>query len=114
MPQSSAKSASRVANVSIVIANVLGAAAYLWFSVPLWAPKELANIPGAGAGDPLIWVLTALPILGLFLLLNISWLAWASIVYFVRRNWRIKLIYSIVPVLWAITLYVDFSHHWAM
>ena len=114
MPQSSANSTFRVTDISIVIANLLGAAGYLWYSVPLWAPKEFADIPGAGAGDPIIWAFTALPILGFFLLLNITWLAWAFVVYLLKGKWRIKLVYSIVPVLWALTLYIDFSHHWSM
>jgi hypothetical protein len=102
------------ANLSIVLANLLGAAIYLWFSVPLWAPAELANEPGAGVGDPIIWGFTALPTFAFFMLLNLVWLLWAVTIFFLRRKWQIKIIYLVVPVLWGVTLYVDFLHHWAM
>jgi hypothetical protein len=114
MQQLSKIRASDRANLSIVLANVLGAAIYLWFSVPLWAPAELANEPGAGVGDPIIWGFTALPTLALFVLVNFVWLLWAGTMFFVRRRWLVKIIYLAVPVLWVVTLFVDFSHHWAM
>jgi hypothetical protein len=114
MQQSSKIKTSGAANLAIVLANVLGAAIYLWFSVPHWAPAELANMSGAGAGDPIIWGLSALPTFAFFLLLNLVWLLWAGTMFFVRRRWPVKIIYLVVPALWAVTLYVDFSHHWAM
>ncbi len=46
--------------------NVIGALLYLHFSMPLWDQYELADVPGAGAGDPIIWGLTAFPILIFF------------------------------------------------
>jgi hypothetical protein len=114
MQQSSKVKTSGTANLCIVLANTLGAAVYLWFSVPLWAPAELANISGAGVGDPIIWGFTALPTFAFFLLLNLVWLIWAGTSFFLRRKWPIKIIYLLVPLLWGVTLYVDFSHHWAM
>ena len=114
MQQPSKIKASDRANLSIALANVLGAATYLWFSVPLWAPAELANEPGAGTGDPIIWGLTGLPTLAFFLLLNVVWLLWACTIFFARRRWPVKIIYLAVPILWAFTLFVDFSPHWAM
>src|SRR5579863_8476691 len=103
-----------LANVLIVAANLVGVAAYLYFSVPLWAPEEFANIPGAGAGGPIIWGLTALPVFAISLPLNFVWLASACFVFLRRRSWFIRPIYAIVPLAWVIAVYVDYSHHWTM
>jgi hypothetical protein len=100
--------------MAIIPANMVGVGMYLWFSVPLWAPSELANIPGAGAGDPIVWGLSALPTLAFFLLLNLVWLAWGGVARIIHCSWPVRALYLAIPAIWAMALYVDFSHHWAM
>ncbi|MEO6217941.1 MAG: hypothetical protein ABIO86_18070 [Sphingomonas sp.] len=40
-----------------------------------WIEPELANVPGANGGDTFVWFATAVPVLALFLIGNLDWLA---------------------------------------
>lgn len=109
MPGQKAKS---ITNAAAVLLNLVGAVTYLAISVPLWATPELAGIPGAGSGDPIVWGLTALPVLAFCFLLNIVWMIWGVTVFLVTRKSPIKVVHLFVPILWIIVVYTDFSHHW--
>jgi hypothetical protein len=51
--------------------NLVGIGVFISLAMPTWIEPELANVPGASAGDPIIWGLTALPILVIFFLLHL-------------------------------------------
>ena len=94
--------------------NICGALAYLYCASEVWADPQLANIPGAGAGDPIIWGLSALPILLLFLMMNVLFLLWVLFSSVRRRKLRLSFVYAATPVAWVGILYIDYSHHWMM
>jgi len=94
--------------------NIIGALAYLRYSMPLWVPDELANIPGAGAGDPVIWGLTAFPILILFALMNFYWAFTGTISFYKTREWGLNVTDLVGPAVWVISVNIDYSHHWRL
>ena len=97
-----------------VLINFGAAILFLAVSSHFWAPKELADIPGAGAGDPIIWGLTIFPMLVIIALVNIAWLT-ANCVWFLKtKHWNFTAYYLLVPLMWAIALYIGYSHHWAL
>ncbi len=65
-------------SVFMLLANVTGAALFLRVSSFEWSdPREIAlGIASRNAGDPIIWGLTALPILALFALVILAWGIW--------------------------------------
>lgn len=94
--------------------NALCATVFLVLAVSLWAQPEVADIPGAGAGDPLIWGLFVLPIFLLCLLVDLVVLCHIVIAGLRRKSIRFSRWHVATPVLWAAVLYVDYSHHWAV
>ena len=98
----------------IILANVFGVIIYLYLSVPLWAPDSLANTSGAGVGTPIIWGLTALPVLLFFMLVNLIIIIGALVVYIKSQTRILQLSYIPIPVAWFIVIYLDFSHHWTL
>ncbi|MBC9033098.1 hypothetical protein IAG41_11925 [Sphingomonas sp. JC676] len=55
--------------------NLAGIAAFLTAASRSWIEPELANVPGASVGDAFIWFVMAAPVLALFLIGNLAWLA---------------------------------------
>jgi len=96
------------------IVNVLGALAYLFVAQQFWADPALRDVPGAGAGDPIIWVLEALPILATFILGNFIWALYEFGRFLLKRRVNLGFMYLSIPVVWAVAIYIDYSHHWAM
>jgi hypothetical protein len=56
--------------------NVLCIGVYLFFSARFWAPSAERGLLG-GPGDPIIWGLTAFPVLVLAFLFNLIWLVFS-------------------------------------
>jgi hypothetical protein len=90
--------------------NAIGVVTYLKLACPCWIEPELAYVPGASAGDPIVWGLSALPILLLFFVLDFSWGASLGLGY-LRRKTAIHPTVWLVPIVWAVAIYIDFSHH---
>lgn len=57
------------------IINLAGIAIFLVAASSSWIEPELATVPGASAGDAFVWFVTAVPVLSLFLIANLAWLA---------------------------------------
>ena len=96
--------------------NVIGVIAYVLSSTQGWVEPEAANIPGAAGGGALLWGMTALPTLLAFIVIDVLWLIFESVVCLTRRKGRLGLVYLVIPVvviplMWAIAIYIDFSHH---
>jgi hypothetical protein len=64
-------------------ANALFAAFFLWSSSRLWIEPEVRDIPGASVGNPIIFTLLALVLLGPLLLFDL-----VGLVLAVRRGLR--------------------------
>jgi len=102
-----------VTGLSIVI-NFAGVAGYLLFSVQFWPPAELADIPGAGAGDPIIWGLVAIPLVLVFFLVDFGLVIWNGISRLWRGYWVLTPIFILVPFAWMAAIQIEFSHHWLL
>ena len=94
--------------------NGAGMLLFLCIAVPMWADPELAQIPGAGAGDPIIWVLLALPVFVICALVDAAFLIYALAAAILRKPQPLVRWHLLIPLAWAAVLYIDFSHHWLL
>ena len=94
-----------------LVVNVVGIGIFLVVASHSWIEPELADIPGAGGGAPLVWALTALPIFAVFVLFNIGAVLWSFLAKRGLGPLRRAAIAS-VP-LWLVAFVVDGLHHGA-
>jgi hypothetical protein len=89
---------------------------FLCIAVPMWADSALAQIPGAGAGagDPIIWVMLALPVFLICALVDAAFLIYALVAAIRRKPQPLVRWHLLIPLAWAVVLYIDFSHHWLL
>jgi hypothetical protein len=102
--------------ICMILLNAFGVILFIGFASQCWIEPELANEPGASGGDAMVWGVTALPILAAFVLIDFLWLIFECIAYLMKKTWRLGLAFLVIPVLvvpvmWAIAIYVDNSHH---
>ena len=58
-----------------MLINLVGIAAFLGVASLSWVEPEVAGPPGTNLGAAFVWVITAVPILLVFALYNLLWLA---------------------------------------
>lgn len=88
--------------------NLLGSIGYLIAVSASWAiPIERESGIHSITGEPLVWAASGLPILALFLLVNLSWAAFIL----VKRRWHEGRSWLIAPLIWIVALCIDFAHH---
>lgn len=92
--------------------NIFGAILFLLTAIPLWAEPEVADIPGAGAGSPFVWVLMALPIVLVALAVNVVFLIRIGLAATRGRPTLFVTWHLAIPVIWTVVLYIDFGRHW--
>lgn len=90
-----------------VSANSLGIGAFLTFASRAWIEPELANEPGASAGDFIVWGVSALPILTIFLLAHLF--VGAAILATRRRDWT--WVFVLTAICWVAAAVFDNAHH---
>ena len=95
-----------------LLINVIGAGAFLFHASRFWADPTLQSISGAGAGDPIVWALDALPIFAFFLFANALLGLGSLIVRWKRGTWPVNRWYLAVLPIWGVALWIDNSHHW--
>jgi hypothetical protein len=94
------------ANLALLFANVAGAVLYLLLASRGWRiESEHGVIPISG--EPFVWAL-ALPVLGVFLILNF---VWAVILLRRREGWRTALWWISSASIWFLAVVADFAHH---
>lgn len=103
-----------IEHMKLLAFNVAGIVLFLWIAVPMWAPPELADIPGAGAGTAIVWVVYALPVFLACALVDAVFLVYALAVTFLRKSRPLALWHLAIAPAWAVALYVDASHHWLL
>lgn len=94
-----------------LVANLLGIALFLHFAIPTWIEPELANEPGAGGGAFMVWGISALPILVLFLAAHVPF---GLIAYREREttgSWRGQMLVGATLFCWLVTFLYDNAHH---
>jgi len=84
---------------------------YLAFASSCWIEPRLADIPGASGGAPIVWGLTAFPILILFCILDALWILFACGVFLRKKRWILHPSFLLVPACWAVAVCIDFSRH---
>ena len=104
-------SASKI-SLAWVGANLVVAGAFLYVASFFWIEPELADIPGASAGSPILWTLLALPIIAFVTLCNLGTLVWCA-VRTKRVPWPFNWISWFVLVIWVAAIYLDNSRHGA-
>ena len=66
---------SRCSQLKWMAVNLAGIAVFLTAASLSWIEPELANVPGASGGDAYVWFVMAVPVLVLFIMANLAWLA---------------------------------------
>jgi hypothetical protein len=96
-------------SVVLLVLNALGAFAYIARTSRSWRiPQEQEQGLDSITGEPFIWAAAALPILAVFLLLNLTWGA----LILGYRQWRSVRLWLLLPALiWLAAIAVDFAHH---
>jgi hypothetical protein len=92
----------------LLAANLLGSIWYLIAVSPSWAiSQERESGIHSITGEPLVRAASGWPILALFFVVNLSWAAFIV----VKRRWQESRLWLIAPVIWLITLWIDFARH---
>jgi hypothetical protein len=81
-----------------LVANVIGAAAYVWLSSWTWLEPELRGKDVGSAGAAMVWAMSALPVLVGFALVDLVWL-----IRRLRSGQSLQPILLAAP-LWAVVL----------
>jgi hypothetical protein len=74
--------------------------------MPSWAiTEERGAVPITG--EPFVWFAGILPIVAVFLVLNLSWGA----VILIRRQWVSGRSWLLAALTWMFAIGIDFAHH---
>lgn len=104
-----APSAARWVPVALVVANLAGLTAYLWWASHAWAiPAERAAGLVAVTGEPFVWALGVLPLWAAFGAVNVIW---AIVVLLPPPRWRQAGAVLAVSIAWAVAVVIDFAYH---
>jgi hypothetical protein len=96
-----------------VACNALAAVLFLAVASISWTEPELADIPGASGGAPLVWFMTAVPVFLLSVVLNLCAGLWVIL----RRKrmgvWPVTAYSWLLVAIWLAALFYDGSRHGA-
>ena len=95
----------------LFIFNLLGACIFLWVASKTWIHPELANLPGASGGNAISWFFTAVPILLVFLVVNIISTGWAAMNWIRVKIWPLTNISFLSLLIWLLVIIIDNSRH---
>jgi len=88
---------------AVLLANVAGAILYVFAaSHGGWREEGIDSV----TGEPLVWFVNVVPIVGIFLLINVAWTIILS-----RRQWSGGRLWLAAAVVWLIAIVIDFAHH---
>jgi hypothetical protein len=95
-------------SIALLVANVIGAILYVFAaSRGGWAiPAERAAGIYTTTGEPFIWFLSILPIVAIFLVINVAW-----VVILARRHWSGGRFWLLAAIVWLAAIVIDFAHH---
>jgi hypothetical protein len=94
-------------NVMLVVANVVGIVVFLWLGSWTWWPAEERRLGIYSiTAEPFIWAISALPVLAICFLLNVSW----GIVILSRRQCNSGRNWLLVAMIWFTALAIDIAH----
>jgi hypothetical protein len=95
--------------VVLLIGNFFGAILYVFAaSRGGWAiPAERAAGIYVTTAEPMIWAMHILPIVAIFLLINLAW----AIKIAKGRDWSAGRLWLLSAALWVVAVVIDFAHH---
>jgi len=96
---------ARRSGLTLLAVNVIGAIVYVVRASAAWAiPQEHGEVPITG--EPFVWFLGIMPVVIVFLLLNLFWGA-----MLLNRRWRNGYFWLMSAAVWFIAVWIDFAHH---
>ena len=96
-------------NLLGVLINLLGAGVFVLIGTAAW-PDPRYDYPGSAGGLIIIVGFLQILTVAIFSLLNFSFIFWACFVYLESREWILRWIYLLVPVIWMITFWFNSIH----
>jgi ABC-type amino acid transport system permease subunit len=93
-----------------MIVNLIGIVVFLILASKSWLEPELGNVLGASAGDALVWFVMAVPVLVLFLISNLVWLA-VSLKDAASSNLKSLGFGALLLACWVAAFLFDNAHH---
>ena len=95
-------------SIALLAANVIGAILYVFVaSRGGWAiPAERAAGIYTTTGEPFIWLSNILPIVAIFLVINVAWA-----IILARRQWNGGRFWLLAAAVWLAAVVIDFAHH---
>jgi hypothetical protein len=92
-----------------IAANLLGVGGFLYLASRTWLPPELRNYPDINSA--ISWGLTALPVAGLFLVVDAFWLASGIRQGAKSKRWAPLSICGVIGIVWMAALLLDRANH---
>lgn len=92
-----------------MLVNLAGMAAFLAIASQVWIEPEVADVPGANVGNAFAWLVSAVPILLLFAIGNLGWMAMSIF----KRRTRLSglAVGAVVIACWIVAFLFDNAHH---
>jgi uncharacterized membrane protein YoaK (UPF0700 family) len=99
---------AQTGNMVLLLLNAVGAVVYVYRASPSWAnPVERQAGIYTLTGEPFVWFAGILPVLILFFVVNLAWMA----LIITRPQWRSKRTLLLTAVCWLAAVWIDFAHH---
>jgi hypothetical protein len=99
---------AQTGNLSLLLLNIVGAVVYVYRASPSWAiPVERQAGIYTTTGEPFVWFTGILPVLTLFFIVNLVWVA----LIITRPQWRSNRTWLLAAICWLAAVWVDFAHH---
>jgi hypothetical protein len=95
-------------SIVLLVLNFIGAVVYVVRASNGWViPQERALGLHSVTGEPYIWALSVFPVCAVFLVLNLTWVAFIL----AQKRWQSGIFWlSTIPI-WLVAVVIDFAHH---
>jgi hypothetical protein len=95
-------------NVTLLVLNLIGAVFYLHRASYGWRiPQEKDLGLDSITAEPYIWFAAVLPVVSIFLVLNLAW----GVLVLRKRQWRSGHLWLLAAIIWLGAVVIDFAHH---
>jgi hypothetical protein len=95
-------------SIVLLVLNFIGAVVYVVRASNGWViPQERALGLHSVTGEPYIWALSVFPVCAVFLVLNLTWVAFIL----AQKRWQSGIFWLSTLPIWLVALVIDFAHH---
>jgi hypothetical protein len=95
-------------HVTLLALNLTAAVIYLHRASYGWRiPQEQELGLDSITAEPYIWFAAVLPVVAIFLVLNLAW----GVLILRNRQWRSGRLWLVAALIWIVAIAVDFAHH---